>query len=339
MPPLVSFLTSAYRTERYVGETIASVLAQTRTDWELIVVDNGNSDEMARIVEKYTADSRIKLVRQENNGVRGGVTAAAHVAVGRYLSPLNSDDQLQPDFCERVGALIDADPGIDAVGCDTELFWDRDDGMPPQGYFESMGRRSVPDPSRAVSLEEMLDEGGLPIYVGAFRRDVWDAHGAYDPGALDVEPDVALWLSLAAAGHDIRVLPDRLARIRMRPDSLSRDPSGIDEFESRFQQTFLAVCAGDPVSEAAVSSSGMLRRLRYSHAMRRARRALLDGDVQGARAAAGDAYRHQHTLRSAAVIVALRISPRMLRSVHPAKNRAQNALRRARFRIASGRAG
>ena len=59
----------------------------------------------------------------------------------------------------------------------------------------------------------MLDEG-VPCYVGAFRRDVWEAHGAYDPAGPDVEPDVAIWLSLAAAGRDIRVLPDKLARIR-----------------------------------------------------------------------------------------------------------------------------
>ena len=64
--PLFSFLTTAYRTEKYVAETIESVLAQTRDDWELIVVDNGNSDEMAHIVEQYTSDARITLVRQVN---------------------------------------------------------------------------------------------------------------------------------------------------------------------------------------------------------------------------------------------------------------------------------
>ena len=338
MPPLFSFLTTAYRTERYVGETIDSVLAQTRTDWELIVVDNGNSDEMARVVEKYTGDSRIKLVRQENKGVRGGVTAAADVAVGRYLCPLNSDDLLQPDFCERVGTLIDADPGIDAVGCDAECFRDPYDGRPPVGILRvgsavdrcpthhglSRWKRCSTRECRATSARSGATYG-KPT-----------AHSTRPPA--DVEPDVALWLSVAAAGRDIRVLPDRLARIRVRPDSLSHDPSGTEAFESRLQQTFLAVCEYAPVSEAAVSTSRMMRRMRYNQAMRRARWALFDGDVHGARASASDAYRHQRTLRAAAVIVALRISPRMLRSIHPAMNRAQNALRRARFRIARGRA-
>ena len=84
----MSFLTSAYQTERYVSETIESVLAQTRGDWELIVVDNGNSDEMARIVSNYTSDPRITLIRQENKGIGGGLGAAANAADGRYLCPL-----------------------------------------------------------------------------------------------------------------------------------------------------------------------------------------------------------------------------------------------------------
>ena len=78
--PFVSFLTTAYQTEQYVSETIKSVLAQTRGDWELIVVDNGNSDEMARIIGNYTSDPRITLIRQDNKGYVGGVSAAAAVA-------------------------------------------------------------------------------------------------------------------------------------------------------------------------------------------------------------------------------------------------------------------
>jgi glycosyltransferase involved in cell wall biosynthesis len=314
MVPLVSFLTSAYGTERYIGDTIASVLAQTRADWELIIVDNGNSDEMARIVGTYTADPRITLIRQPNKGMLGGVAAAAGAAVGRYLCTLDSDDQLLPDYCARIAAVTDMNPGVAAIGCDAELFWEPDNGR-RLGYFESVGRRSAPDPSRPVSLEEMLDDG-VPSYFGAFRRDVWDAHRAFDPCTHDVEPDVALWLSLASAGREIRVLPDKLARQRLRSDSLSHDSSSIDKFEARLEQSLSA--AGD---------SRQLRRLRYNHAMRRGRTALLNGDIDGAKAAVREAYWQKRTLRAAAVAVALRFSPGLLQSIHPAKNRAQDALR------------
>jgi GT2 family glycosyltransferase len=171
--PLISFLTSAYRTKRYVSETIESVLAQTRGDWELIVVDNGNSDEMARIIGNYTSDPRITLIRQENKGICGGVSAAANAADGRYLCPLASDDALDPHYCERIGALIDTDPGIDAVGCNAVLFWDpdADNRQKPRDYFAWNGPKTTPDPSRSATFTELLNEG-VPPYAGAIRREV-----------------------------------------------------------------------------------------------------------------------------------------------------------------------
>jgi glycosyltransferase involved in cell wall biosynthesis len=330
--PLVSFLTSAYRTERYVSETIESVLAQTRGDWELIVVDNGNSDEMARIVRNYTSDPRITLIRQENKGVQGGVSAAAAVAVGHYFCVLNSDDTLDPHYCERIGALTEDDPGIDAVGCNAVLFWDPDaDGVQkPREYFASNGRKTTPDPSRTVSFTELVDEG-VPPYAGTIRREAWDAHGGYEPSA-DVEADVALWLRLVAAGHEVRILPDKLVRIRIRPDSTSRDPSNIDAFLERFERAFLLVGREQGLSESAMAATGMLRRLRYTISLHRARSALLAGDVQVARTAARDAFQQRRTVRAAAVFAGLRLSPGLLAAIHPAKNRVEDALRRARFR-------
>ncbi len=218
--------------------------------------------------------------------------------------------------------MIDADPDIDAVGCDGELFYDPDDGTPPpKSYFASIGRRSVPDPSRAVTLGEFLDEG-VPLYIGAFRREVWDAHRGFDPATTDVEPDVALWLSAAAAGDHIRVLPDRLARMRLRPDSASRHPTRIDDFQVRLLRSFQLALAQQPHSHNGSPESRALRGLRYEHNLRRARCSLLAGDVSTARSAARDAYRERHTLRAAVVVAALHISPDTLRRVHPVKNTA-----------------
>lgn len=337
MVPTFSFLTSAYRTEHCVAQTIESVLAQTRSDWELIVVDNGASDDMARIVNRYTADARVVLIRQENRGVRGGVTAAAAVATGRYLCPLDSDDRLQPYFCERVGRLIDADPGIDAVGGDGELFRDPDDGTPPERYFDSVGRRSRPDPSQPVSLENML-EHGVPLYIGAYRRELWFALRAYDPAESELEPDVALWLALVAEGRDVRVLTDSLACIRIRPESVSHHPSAVEAFELRLERSFASAC-GDAEHGASPSAIPAVRRLRYSRALRRARSALLDGDIDTAREAAVAAHRLRRGPRTALILLALNVSPHVLRRAHPLKNRGQQLLHRACARVAPRRRG
>jgi hypothetical protein len=328
--PLFSFLTTAYRTERYVAETIESVLAQTRDDWELIVVDNGNSDEMAQIVEQYTSDSRITLVRQANKGVRGGVTAAVGIASGRYLCLVDSDDVLKPNFCEKIATVIEAESEVHAVGCDVVLFTDFD-VLPPERYFHSVGRKTLPDPAQTMSLADMLDEG-VPPYIGAVRRDMWKAHSLYDPHAADIEPDVEMWLTLAAAGRDIRLLGDSLAKVRLRPDSMTHEPSAVEGFESRLQRAFTAVGERHSSGTADVVKFPALQRIRYHQALRRARWAILDGDVAGARTAAREAYKQQSTLRAAAVICGLAVSPRLLRLVHPVKNRAQLALSRVRRR-------
>lgn len=333
--PTFSFLTSAYRTERSIAQTIASVLAQTRGDWELIVVDNGMSEEMAAIVSAYVSDDRITLIRQENTGVRGGVTAAAAVASGRYLCPLDSDDLLHPAYCERVGAVIESNPGVDAVGSDAEMFDDLGDGKAITTYFESIGRSSRADANRAVSLPDMFADG-VPVYTGAFRRELWWALRAYDPHVTDVEPDVALWLEMAAAGHDIRVLPDRLTRIRVRAESLSHDHRSIEAFETRLDRTY-RLASGIADDNTAVSRYPAVRRVRYARALRRARWALLDGDIGGARAAAVAAFRLCRGPRAALVIGGLYLMPNAMRRAHPLKNRGQRTLHGAWYRIARWR--
>lgn len=137
-PPRLSFVTPAYRTEAYLPDTIRSVLAQTSDEWELVVVDNGNSDEVASIVGSY-ADPRIRLIRQENRGYTGGVMAGAAVARGDYLSVLDSDDQLTPDFVARILGFLESRPEADAVGCDAHLFLDGEENPFGNGYLHSIG--------------------------------------------------------------------------------------------------------------------------------------------------------------------------------------------------------
>lgn len=344
--PMFSFLMSAYQTEEYIRQAIESVLAQTRSDWQLVVVDNGLSDEMAVIVGEYLSDSRILLIRQENAGMGGGVSAAAAEATGRYVCPFNSDDLLERDYLERIGDLITSEPSIDAVGADATLFWDV---APTDGYFASigrgvidrgeyfasMGRRDTPDPRRSVSFAELLEKG-VPHYAGAFRRELWFAYGGFEPAA-DVEADVALWLRLAAAGCEIRILPDKLVRHRMRELSLSHDVTTLEPFEMRLLDAYLLVGREYGLDESELSKARIVRLQRQHHALCAARSALLEGDSAAARVAAREAFRQRRTLRSAVVVAMLDFNPGMLRAMHPAKNRLENTARRLIFAKAVSR--
>ncbi|MEN0139102.1 MAG: glycosyltransferase family A protein [Rhodococcus sp. (in: high G+C Gram-positive bacteria)] len=316
--PVFSFLTTAYRTEQYLAQTIESVRGQTRTDWELIVVDNGHSDEIAEIVRSYASDRRIRLVRQENRGYVGGVTAAVALARGQYFCVLDSDDLLMPDFCARTGAVFAADRGVDAVGCDAFLFDDH--GGAPKGYLRSIGFRARPDPRRPLTLTEML-RGYIPYYTGAVRREAWGAVGGYEHAAQEEEADVVMWLRLVDSGFDVRMLPERLARCRVRKDSISRDPTGVEAFESRIQRSFQTVADSTSRAEDLDALRSNLRRLRYHQAMRRARRSLLEGNPAAARVEAKSAFTQRHTVRAALVTCSLSLFPDTMRRLHPVKQR------------------
>ena len=114
--PLVSIITPVYNHGSYINSCIESVLAQTFPGWEMIIMDDGSTDETGDIVKTYTQrDERIRYFRQENKGIfRLGETynQALSYARGEYISILEGDDLWMPDKLERQVAMLEADPMI-----------------------------------------------------------------------------------------------------------------------------------------------------------------------------------------------------------------------------------
>ncbi|RJO75606.1 glycosyltransferase family 2 protein [Nocardia panacis] len=328
--PTFSFLTTAYQTEDYLRDTIESVVAQTNPDWELVVVDNGMSEPIAAIVGSYAEDARIRLVRQENRGYDGGVMAAAAHATGEYFVVLDSDDQVLPTFCEVIGRVLTGEPGIDAVGCDAVRFDDSGAEL-PVGYYRSTNVKRRPDPARRLTLTDLL--GGLvPYYTAAIRREAWQAVGGYDRGSAELHESVVIWIRMVGS-YDIRILPQRLARFRLRGDSMTRDPQKVDAFVAELERSFSWADPTDPREQAALDHT--LRTFRYWTELRRAQRALLARDDAAALRAARAAFGQRRTLRAAAIILALSAFPEGLRRIHPMKQRVQTRITHAAGRVVS----
>ena len=104
-PVKVSVIMPAYNRETYIRESIDSVLAQSFTDFELIVVDDGSTDTTAAIVESYT-DSRIRLICQPNGGVSVARNTGLEASQGQFITFLDSDDLYYPDFLKTLYRLI-----------------------------------------------------------------------------------------------------------------------------------------------------------------------------------------------------------------------------------------
>lgn len=96
---LVSVITPCYNGSRFISETIDSVLSQTYSNWEMIIVDDGSTDNSAEIVELYSKkDGRIRLIRQVNGGSAEARNHGIREAQGQYIALLDSDDLWKPEF-------------------------------------------------------------------------------------------------------------------------------------------------------------------------------------------------------------------------------------------------
>jgi teichuronic acid biosynthesis glycosyltransferase TuaG len=99
---LVSIITPMYNGERFVSDTIESVLKQTYPHWEMFVIDDGSDDNGPEIVRDYVSkDSRIKLLKQQNAGSAAARNNGIRLASGQYISLLDADDTWNPDFLQK----------------------------------------------------------------------------------------------------------------------------------------------------------------------------------------------------------------------------------------------
>lgn len=115
---MYSIIIPVYNSEKYLFRCIDSVLNQTRSDFELILVDDGSKDQSADICKQYAKkDDRIKYIRQENAGVSAARNNGISIASGDYIGFVDSDDEICPDMYETL--LREAEKnGADIVLCD-----------------------------------------------------------------------------------------------------------------------------------------------------------------------------------------------------------------------------
>lgn len=98
--PLVSVVLSVYNCEKYLAEAIDSILAQTWTDLEFVIVDDGSTDSTPDILSSYS-DSRIKLISQKNRGLAPALNAGIQNALGKYIARMDADDISLPNRLEK----------------------------------------------------------------------------------------------------------------------------------------------------------------------------------------------------------------------------------------------
>lgn len=133
---MVSIIVAAYNSEKYLPACAASVISQSESDWELLLVDDGSTDQTGEICEEYSKkDSRIRTIHRQNGGLSAARNTGIDAARGEYLTFLDADDVFAPTFLEttllaigETGAEIAATTHIRFEG--KEPIWVTDRGKP-----------------------------------------------------------------------------------------------------------------------------------------------------------------------------------------------------------------
>lgn len=206
--PRVSVVIPCYNYARYLPEAVGSVLAQTFTDFELLIVDDGSTDDSRAVADALAAahPDRIRVIAQD----RAGQPAIARnrgiaEARGEYVLCLDADDRIAPTMLERCVAVLDAEPGIAIAYTDRRDF----DGV------EQIVQAGEYDFGRLRFANHLS-------YCALFRRAVWEAVGGYRTNVRGCE-DWDFWVAAGARGFFGKRIPEPLFWYRRHDRGVYQD--------------------------------------------------------------------------------------------------------------------
>jgi glycosyltransferase involved in cell wall biosynthesis len=219
--PRFSVVIPAYNAAATIAGTLGSVFAQSETDFELIVVDDGSADETPDLIRGFTGDRRLRLIEQENQGTAGARNTGIEAAQGRYVSFLDNDDFYMPRYLERIGAALDSAPEAGFAYADGWLVDEPSRRVHRLTALQILGAPEPP-PQTANGFLLSLVERVFIRSATTMRRSVLDEVGGFDSEVSGVD-DFDLWARILQAGHGAVQAPGMLLVYRDRPDSLSKD--------------------------------------------------------------------------------------------------------------------
>ena len=218
--PAFTAVICVYNGASTLAGAIKSVLAQTRRDFELIVVDDGSDDASPDVARSFAADERVVLVQQENQGLAAARNAGVARAHGRYVAFLDDDDLWMPAYLEEHARALEAD--AHAAIAYSDCWWL--DAPTRRVHRRTAFDVAPPAPARIAGEEfvRKLMSGSFFASCSMIRAEALSRAGGFDPSRRAVE-DWDLWIRLAALGYAAVRIPRPLVIYRDVPGSMSKD--------------------------------------------------------------------------------------------------------------------
>ena len=208
--PVLSVVMSAYNAAEYLSQTIESVLAQSLTDFEFIIVDDGSTDDTPAILRRYAAqDPRIQVITQPNRGTPAALNAGISAAQTDIIARMDADDLMLPPRLERQLAYVQQHPEASVISCLAHYINDQNKII-GKNYSDLL---TVEDCQRYIREDRII----FCLHPGAmFRKADVEEIGGYRP-MLKYAQDIDLWNRLADRQHYTIVMPEILMRYRIHP--------------------------------------------------------------------------------------------------------------------------
>ena len=220
--PLISVLLPVYNAQDYLRESIDSILGQTFTDFELIIINDGSTDGSKAIMDSY-ADPRIMIIDQENAGLPVSLNRAIAKAKGKYLARQDADDVSLPTRLSEQAAYLEAYPDCALLGTWAQII-----------EKDNLTNRTLTHPSENGEVQIKLLFYNCFVHSSVMmRKDTLNRCGVYpeDPEKFPPE-DYDLWLRIAPVAQ-VANLPKVLLQYRELPGSISRQKLEIMQARAR----------------------------------------------------------------------------------------------------------
>lgn len=202
----IAVIIPSYNCAPFVEQAVESVFGQTYSDYELIVVDDGSSDNTAQVLAKYSSNPKFRYYRQENRGLPGARNAGVRISNSEYLAFLDADDQLEGDALQLMVRELDRSG---ASWCLIDIVKAKPNGREIQ-YTEI----SKDDPFYAILCDDFIRRGMF------FRRDAFVEVGMYDE-SMKYREDWDINIRMFAARKSFTYLPKPLYIYTWREDSIT----------------------------------------------------------------------------------------------------------------------
>lgn len=211
MNTMVSIIIPCYNQAHYLGEALASVLAQTYTNWECIIVNDGSPDNTKNVALEWNKrDSRITYVEQKNGGLSNARNAGIKISKGIYILPLDADDIIDSRFIEQLLPIISQQDSIAVVSCYSNFF--------------QKTKTNIIHQLKPISgtYKNLLFQNVL-VATSIYRKSSWVEVGGYDENMKSGFEDWEFWLAILKNGGTYKIVQEFLFYYRKAKNSMLVD--------------------------------------------------------------------------------------------------------------------